>query len=581
MLSPSPKKEEKEEKKENSPQNNANEVTKENVAPTQGSTEPKENLQSATTLGVTNDKETANASSLGAIPKTPTKSAPTTPVRGASTPMTPVAANTLSTLSPNKPNKKRRRTRSRNPSLSPSPGRGFVVPGFNSPGGANTKMTVSELMDASKGITNMALAHEIAVDKDFQLTKLEPINPMETTIKAMMQKAFWDLLKDELEADPPVYNQALQLFSEVKAALISNLLPQHGKLKEKIEETLDLVLIKQQIDAGTMEFEKYAGYVLGVMGMLCAPARDEKIAELKAMKQIVPLFKGILDTLELMKIDMANFTIQQARPLIVSKGVEYEKKKFQEFLDTVDDGLVSTREWLVRHAPTQEEIDDPKYKKLLGARVLNEAFVEMLEWDDYYQLPETLAMDAKRIVGLRDQVERASVSTAAILTTFSLINQFVVPQDSQKLKEKMKKDIDILLQDFYEDSDLLVLLPNVGLQIVKNVNEYLESKSKPVLPKETADALCQQIEGLEDPNQRIRDIVQKRILEFNKQVISGGFKQGMQVPPGLTLCQQDLANIGQQFTRLVNYNKQVFGDHYNQIIENHCLFRPEPFTELY
>ncbi len=37
------------------------------------------------------------------------------------------------------------------------------------------------------------------------------------------------------------------------------------------------------------------------------------------------------------------------------------------------------------------------------------------------------------------------------------------------------------------------------------------------------------IEGLEDPNQRIRDIVQKRILEFNKQIISGGFKQGMQV----------------------------------------------------
>jgi hypothetical protein len=27
--------------------------------------------------------------------------------------------------------------------------------------------------------------------------------------------------------------------------------------------------------------------------------------------------------------------------------VEYEKLKFQEFLSTVDDGLVATREWLV------------------------------------------------------------------------------------------------------------------------------------------------------------------------------------------------------------------------------------------
>jgi len=585
LLSPTPKKEVKPEEKIEGKENATEEptVTKENefyFIPNEP-IEPKQNLQSPTTPADTN-KETANStSSLGAIPKTPTKNIDETPATAVTPKTTPtVGANTpqktpTPALTPNKPNKKRRRTRSRNPSLSPSPGRGFVVPGFTGHGGANTKMTVAELMDASKGVTNMALAHEIAVDKDFQLTQLAPTSPMETTIKAMMQKAFWDVLSEELGADPPVYKQALQLFTEVKSQLISVLLPQHGKLKEKIDETLDLELIKQQIDSGTLEFEKYAGYILGVMGMLCAPARDDKLAELKTTSQVVPLFKGILETLDLMKIDMANFTIQQARPLIVSKGVEYEKKKFQEFLSTVDDGLVSTREWLVRHSPTQDEIDDPKYKKLLGARVLNEAFIEMLEWDDYFPLPETLTMDAKRIVSLRDQVERTSVSTAGILVSFSLLNQFIVPQDNQKLKEKIKQDIDILLQDFYEDSDLLKILPCVGLQIVKNVNEYLESKSKPVLTKETADAVCQQVEGLEDPNQRIRDIVQKRILEFNKQILSGGFKQGMQVPPGLTLCQQDLANIASQLMRLVNYNKQVFGEHYNQIIENHCLFRPE------
>ena len=36
----------------------------------------------------------------------------------------------------------------------------------------------------------MALAHEIAVDKDFQLTKLEPSNPMETTIKVSFSFLF-------------------------------------------------------------------------------------------------------------------------------------------------------------------------------------------------------------------------------------------------------------------------------------------------------------------------------------------------------------------------------------------------------
>lgn len=48
-------------------------------------------------------------------------------------------------------------------------------------------------------------------------------------------------------------------------------------------------------------------------------------------------------------------------------------------------------------------------------RVMTDAFVELLEWDDYFGIPETLVMDLKRIVALRDAVERMSVSTAVIL----------------------------------------------------------------------------------------------------------------------------------------------------------------------
>jgi hypothetical protein len=470
--------------------------------------------------------------------------------------------------------KKRRRTRSRNPSLSPSPGRGFVVPGFTNSAGANTQMSTAELMDASKGITNMALAHEIAVNKDFQLEKIRPEGgTVEANIREIMQRAFWDVLTEELDAAPPKFNQALVLLEEIKELLISLLLPQHGKLREKIDEVLDTVLIKQQIDAGTLEFEKYAGYILGMMSMLCAPVRDDKIAELKTESQVVQIFKGIIETLELMKIDMANFTIQQARPMIVSQSVEYEKMKFKEFLETAEDGLTATRQWLVRHAPGSGEMEDPKYQKLVGTRVLTDAFLEILEWDDYYNLPETLAMDARRIVDLRDQVERTSVSTAVILVSFSSLSPYIVPQDSQKLKEKIKQHVDILLQEFFEDADLLKILPGVGLQVVKDVNAYLQGRGKPALPQPLATSLCEQIEGLEDPNQRIRDLVQKRILEFNKQIISGSMKTGMQIPPGLSLCQKELGQIAGQFLRLVNYNKQVFGEYYSEMIENHCLFK--------
>ena len=46
------------------------------------------------------------------------------------------------------------------------------------------------------------------------------------------------------------------------------------------------------------------------------------------------MFRGIMDLLEQMKLDMANFTFRQVRPVIVS--LEYEKLKFREFLETRD-----------------------------------------------------------------------------------------------------------------------------------------------------------------------------------------------------------------------------------------------------
>merc|ERR1712029_585091 len=159
--------------------------------------------------------------------------------------------------------------------------------------------------------------------------------------------------------------------------------------------------------------------------------------------------------------------------------------------------------------------------------------------------------------------------------TFSHVNNIIVPMDAQAVKEKMKKNIDILLQDFYEDNDLLKILPCVGVQVIKEINDYHESKKKPALTEELTKSLTEQIESVEDPNQRIRDLVQKRIVDFCKQLISNTNKTVPQVPPGLTICKNDLGAIAGQFLKLVNYNKEVFGEFYNEIIQNHCLFKVE------
>ena len=49
------------------------------------------------------------------------------------------------------------------------------------------------------------------------------------------------------------------------------------------------------------------------MSKLCAPVRDEEISELRRIKDVVPLFQGIMKTMEHMKLDMANFMVQQVQ----------------------------------------------------------------------------------------------------------------------------------------------------------------------------------------------------------------------------------------------------------------------------
>ena len=69
------------------------------------------------------------------------------------------------------------------------------------------------------------------------------------------------------------------------------LLPQHTRLRAHIDEVLDLKLIEQQVDNGTLDFLHYAHFVISIMAKLCAPARDDLVAKLKTITDIPDLFK--------------------------------------------------------------------------------------------------------------------------------------------------------------------------------------------------------------------------------------------------------------------------------------------------
>lgn len=97
-------------------------------------------------------------------------------------------------------------------------------------------------------------------------------------VKESVHQAFWDLLKEDLEKDPPEYTRALILLEEIKEVsklnchffllakkkfksshtdlfqwLLSLLLPHQTKTQNEVREKIDIDLIRQQIEAGTLD----------------------------------------------------------------------------------------------------------------------------------------------------------------------------------------------------------------------------------------------------------------------------------------------------------------------------------------
>lgn len=181
-----------------------------------------------------------------------------------------------------------------------------------------------------------------------------------------MHDAFWDLLREELQADPPIYDHAIALLGDIKEVsqfllskkylhLINNkscrnnfqgfnhiISKNNQKALDRICEVLDEKVIRQQAENGVLDFKAYSSFIIQLMAKSCAPIRDEEVNSLNEIEDVVLTFRRILEVMDLMKLDMANCLLDAARKDVITHSVEYEKMKFNEFLKAYPGNFVET-----------------------------------------------------------------------------------------------------------------------------------------------------------------------------------------------------------------------------------------------
>lgn len=90
--------------------------------------------------------------------------------------------------------------------------------------------------------------------------------------------------------------------------------------RERIKGQIDIELIEQQMNSGTIDYAQLFGGLISLLGQLCSPARDGLVEKAKKETDCVSQMAHITNLLRLMRVDMTNYAIRQIRPTIQARS---------------------------------------------------------------------------------------------------------------------------------------------------------------------------------------------------------------------------------------------------------------------
>ena len=115
----------------------------------------------------------------------------------------------------------------------------------------------------------------------------KPINidqdKLEKQIRDQYYRAYFDVLKEKIEQDPPDYEWIVRLYEEIKLKLIK-LFKEGSSTRNEIEDKLDIHLFNQMLRNNAFhfnDFERLTNYIFNLCIKFGSPGRDKYTAEMR------------------------------------------------------------------------------------------------------------------------------------------------------------------------------------------------------------------------------------------------------------------------------------------------------------
>ncbi|KAI9010423.1 T-complex protein 11-domain-containing protein [Phycomyces nitens] len=406
----------------------------------------------------------------------------------------------------------------------------------------------------ASGRSHEQIAHEIIMDPEFRLYKREPDTDLESRIRTIATKAFFDRVAEELDQGHPE-KSIPSLMNDIRTRLVS-LVNENSPWIERINEAIDIELIEQETKKGAFDLEKTLNMIIDFMLEMCAPARDQAIQAIRSLSRPVDKIKAILETLEDMVFDLMNFRLRALRPALVPMAVSYERARFAEALSHGQAGLAKTRSWLqkayrrVREANQQRTETAKKLPNPSKDAVFEEAFVSLLTSTEpliRITCPETLLLDVDRLANYQQQVHHITTVAALLM----LARSFGGTGDLTKLTNTLS----VMLEDSTTAS-----IDNLTVEIEQHINTSSVAHSM----------VRSMVEKTLSHNDMVYTLLARRVGSVLRNHLHTGHlvEQDTLISSGLGYVRQPLKDLSQRLYVLVHHNRQVYQPWYDAILQD-------------
>lgn len=353
-----------------------------------------------------------------------------------------------------------------------------------------------------------------------------------------------------------------------------SLAPPKSKIHQDVNDTLDLALIAQQINAETYNVNSTINFVVGTMEKLCAPVRDDAVKAIRNTRDLPDSFRAILELLDQMNLDLANYRIQALRPYLKDISVEYEKEKFSTALKNGKAGLVRTREWLKTANVSLQEIADQRNpdgveetdSRVRFADIYNEALVGLLGSSQPLlpdNCPETLTMDVERITEYQNEAQAITIVAALIMLTknFSASEESTRRATSTAAMKELRDKLFVLL----EAKD--TTLDNLSLQVIECIQQ-LSDVNFNALSEEKQSMIRNMVGKTLSYKDTVYSLLSRRLLSVIRSHLQHSqFSSNETLSSyGLGIVRSRLEKLSYKVYILARHNRDVYASWYDEII---------------